>query len=229
MATVTHPTAPADLPAAEWRLHRFTNEAYAEMGRLGLISKEQRVVLIEGLLVAKMNKGPSHVTTVENVVELLKGLAPVGYRVRQEAPIVIPGRDGGRDSTPEPDVVLARGTKATFRVRHPAPDEVALLVEVADHSLYEDRKMLAIYARAGIPRVWIVNLDDATVELYGSPYADADGGLRRAPYRRRGGGPCGVGSGPGPGSHFRCGDLRVSRADDGWERRTNVKRMGTPA
>jgi len=54
-----------------------------------------------------------------------------------------------------------------------------LLVEVADHSLYEDRRMLAVYARAGIPRVWIVNLDDATVEVYWSPHADADGALLR--------------------------------------------------
>ncbi len=129
----------------------------------------------------KMNKGPSHVTTVENVVEQLKGLAPAGYRVRQEAPIVIPGRDGGRDSTPEPDVLLARREQGGgfFRVRHPVPDEVVLLVEVADHSLYEDRKMLAVYARAGIPHVWIVNLDNATVELYWSPYADADGTFYR--------------------------------------------------
>jgi Uma2 family endonuclease len=172
-ASATRPEAPAELPVSAGRLHRLTNEVYAEMGRLGLLRREDRVVLIEGLLVTRRNKGPGHVTAVENVVELLKGLGLAGYRVRQEAPIVLPGGDAGRDSMPEPDVVVARGTKATFKVRHPVPDEIALLVEVADHSIYEDRKMLALYARSGIPQVWIVNLNDHTVEVYWSPYADA--------------------------------------------------------
>jgi Uma2 family endonuclease len=56
---------------------------------------------------------------------------------------------------------------------------VALLVEVADHSLYEDRKMLAVYARAGIPRIWIVSLDQASIEIYWSPHGDADGACYR--------------------------------------------------
>jgi Uma2 family endonuclease len=177
-ASATRAEAPPDLPVAAGRLHRLSIEAYAEMGRLGVLGRGDRVVLIEGLLVEKMNKGPGHVTTLENVVELLRGLAPAGYRVRQESPIVLPGV-AGRDSMPEPDAVLARGTRDTFKARHPSPDEVALIVEVADHSVYEDRKMLALYARAGIPQVWIVNLNDHTVELYWTPEADASGARYR--------------------------------------------------
>jgi Uma2 family endonuclease len=145
---------------------------YQEMGRRGLLTREDRVVLVEGLLVTKMTKGAAHIRVVENVVEILGALGLEGHRVRKEDPIRLRGAGhGGRDSTPEPDVVLARGTKATFRDRLPEAEEVALIVEVADSSLAEDRKMLPVYARAGIPVVWIVNLDDETIEIHSVPFA----------------------------------------------------------
>jgi hypothetical protein len=121
MATATRPAAPTDLPVADSRLHRFTNEAYAEMGRLGLISKEQRVVLIEGLLVTRMNKGPSHVTTVENVVEQLKVIAPAGYRVRQEAPIVIAARTEAATARPNPTWSSPAGPRPLSGCAIPSP------------------------------------------------------------------------------------------------------------
>jgi hypothetical protein len=48
-----------------------------------------------------------------------------------------------------------------------------MLVEVADSSLERDRGKAAIYARAGVPRYWIVNLTERWVEVYGAPSGEA--------------------------------------------------------
>jgi Uma2 family endonuclease len=173
MAMVGHAAEAVELPVAPGRLHRISHEVYREMARLGLITKEDRAVLIEGLVVTKMTKGPAHIRVVENLIEILGDFRLAGHRVRKEDPIVLRGcGPEGRDSEPEPDVVLARGTKATFRDRLPEAAEVALIIEVADTSLAEDRKMLPVYARAGVPIVWIVNLDTETIEVYWDPSAD---------------------------------------------------------
>ena len=68
---------------------------------------------------------------------------------------------------PEPEQVLAD----FYRRRHPGPDDVFLLIEVSDSTLDQDRETkLPAYGRAGIPEVWIVNLNELTVEVYREPH-----------------------------------------------------------
>jgi Uma2 family endonuclease len=75
-----------------------------------------------------------------------------------------------RDSEPEPDVSVVRGRRRDYADRHPGPEDVALLVEVADTSLERDRGWKKrIYAAAGIPCYWIVNLIDGQVEVHAQP------------------------------------------------------------
>jgi Uma2 family endonuclease len=77
-------------------------------------------------------------------------------------PVRIPDYD-----EPEPDISVVRGVRADYRHRIPEAADVALLVEVLDTTLGEDRgKKLSAYARAGIPVHWIVNLVDRQVEVY---------------------------------------------------------------
>ena len=68
----------------------------------------------------------------------------------------------------------SEATIRDYADRHPGPADLALVVEVADSSLREDRKGLARYAWAGIPVAWIVNLNDETVEVYTRPTGPAD-------------------------------------------------------
>jgi Uma2 family endonuclease len=85
--------------------------------------------------------------------------------VRKEDPIRIPDFD-----EPEPDLALVRGSIDAYRTHHPGPRDVELIVEVAESSLKRDRtRKLAIYARAGIPSYWIVNLVSDQVEVYTEP------------------------------------------------------------
>jgi Uma2 family endonuclease len=84
--------------------------------------------------------------------------------LRSEQPITL------SDSEPQPDIVLARGDHTTYRTRHPGPADIGLVVEVADTSLTVDRNDMArIYARAGLPVYWIINVVDRQVEVYTDP------------------------------------------------------------
>ena len=94
-------------------------------------------------------------------------ILPAGrYHAGAAKPVRLPGRD----SEPEPDRCIARGTIRDYADQHPGPDEIALIVEVADSSLADDRKLAAkVYGPAGIPVYWIVNLVDRQVEVYTDP------------------------------------------------------------
>ncbi len=85
--------------------------------------------------------------------------------VAKEEPVRIPAYD-----EPEPDVAIIRGTDADYEHRIPTAADVALLVEVSDSTLVQDRgKRLSAYARGRIPVYWIVNLVNRQVEVYSRP------------------------------------------------------------
>ncbi|MBX6311931.1 MAG: Uma2 family endonuclease, partial [Isosphaeraceae bacterium] len=73
------------------------------------------------------------------------------------------------DSAPEPDLAVIAGDLEDYRDAHPAPEDIALIIEVADSSPPEDRQGLRRYAWAGIPVVWVINLTNETVEVYTEP------------------------------------------------------------
>lgn len=146
------------------RLFRLSVDAYEALVRDGLLGPNERVELLEGVLVAKMTKYPSHSAAASILLERLLQLAPVGWCVRKEDPIRL------ATSMPEPDLALVRGTQAQYRERHPVAAEVAILVEIADSSLRDDQTLKKrMYATAAIPTYWIVNLPARRVEVYTDP------------------------------------------------------------
>ena len=155
------------------QLYRMPLEVYHAIAEHGLLTPRDKVVLLDGLLVKKMTRGAPHILVTQRIVNALNGLALVGWFVRKEEPITLPGKSSGRDSEPEPDVALARGHFEDYPARHPGPDEVVLIVEVASSSLRKDRKNLAVYAHAGIPVTWLVNMPDDTIEVHTGPSGPA--------------------------------------------------------
>jgi Uma2 family endonuclease len=149
-------------PWASPDIYRLTVDEYERMA--GTL-EDDRVELLDGYLVKKMTQKPPHVWTVEATGDFLSRLLPHGWFIREEKPVRIPAFD-----EPEPDLSVIRGSRDEFLMRHPEPNDVALLVEVADSSLDRDRgnKLLA-YAKAGIAVYWIVNLVDRQVEVYTKP------------------------------------------------------------
>jgi Uma2 family endonuclease len=151
-------------------LYRISLDVYREMGEQGLLLPDDRVELLDGLLVKKMTKRPRHTTVTHRIFRRLDSALPAGWYARMEQPIELPGGPAG-DSAPEPDIAVVEGDLEDYATRHPGPAEVALVVEVARDSkaLRRDRQGLKRYAWARIPTVWIVNLTNDTVEVYTEP------------------------------------------------------------
>lgn len=142
----------------------LTVEQYHEMLRAGILENGAPAELLEGWLVRRMTKDPPHTLSVGCTCDALARALGAGWHVRSEGPVTTD------DSEPEPDVSVVRGRRRDYTGRHPGPDDVGLLVEVAAASLERDRGWKKrIYAAALIPAYWIVNLLDRQVEVFTNP------------------------------------------------------------
>jgi Uma2 family endonuclease len=147
---------------------RFTVEEYERMGQVGILGEDDRVELIDGQIVQMTPIGPAHAAAVRALDRRLN--LAVGDRalVSTQLPTVLDDF-----SEPEPDLALLRPPEEAYLRRHPRPEEVLLLIEVADTSGAFDRNVkLPLYARAGIPEYWIVDVAHKMVEVYRSPSED---------------------------------------------------------
>ena len=143
---------------------RFTRDEAARMAELGLI--EGRYELIEGELISKIGQKPPHAYVIEKLTTAFQG------RVRVQLPIRLPDPAGIR-SEPEPDVVLLYQSGPEFLSRHPGPDDIALLIEVADTTLDMDRgPKRKLYASAGIAEYWIIDIQSKRTFVYRRPQSD---------------------------------------------------------
>ncbi len=154
-----------DLDVLPGPLYRMPLEKYEEMVASGLFGPGDHVHLIDGYLVDKMTQNDAHATADELCGQLLDRTIPPGWHVRSAKPI----RLAGHASKPEPDRCVARGGIRDYRHRSPEPQDIGLVVEVADSSLTLDRKLGRIYSAAGIPVYWILNLVDRQLEVYTEP------------------------------------------------------------
>ncbi len=147
-----------------WPVRRFTVAEYHQMIQASVLTENDRVELIEGWIVPKMPHNPPHDSTIDKVQEVLWGSLPPGWRVRVQSAITT------TESEPEPDLVVAPGPASRYAARHPEPQEIALVAEVADSTLSFDRGDKGrSYARAGIVCYWIINLTGRQVEVYTDP------------------------------------------------------------
>ena len=149
---------------------RFTVELYHRLIAAGVFGEDDAVELLEGWIVPKMPRNPRHDATVDLADETLRGRVPAGWRVRGQSAVTT------EDSEPEPDLAVVRGSARDYASRHPGPGDIALVVEVSDTSLARDRSFKGrIYARAGVPVYWVINLQDSVVEIYTDPADDGAG------------------------------------------------------
>ena len=139
------------------------------MIRTGILEPDAPIELLEGWLVKKMIKNPAHRVATRKTRLALERVVGPGWSVDTQEAITT------KDSEPEPDVSVVWGDTTKLIDRHPRPDEVGLLVEIADSSLDRDRgPKRRAYAAAGIPVYWIVNLTDRCVEVFSQPSRQAD-------------------------------------------------------
>lgn len=165
-AIATQPTLlpPDNMGVPIELIWRLSVEQYHAMIQAGILTEDDPVELLEGWLVTKMPKHPKHSAVTQLIQAALTRALLAGWHVRGQEPVTT------EDSEPEPDVVVARGDLRQYLERHPGPQDVALIVEVADSSLQRDRMLKKrLYAAAGIPAYWVVNLPELRIEAYSDP------------------------------------------------------------
>lgn len=153
----------------------FTVEEYHRMAEAGILGADERVELIEGEIVQMAPIGPRHAGCVINLNQLF--VTRVGGRaiVSPQNPVVILPR-----SEPQPDLVLLRPRPVSYSRELPASRDVVLAVEVADTTVRFDRIVKArLYARAGIPDVWLCLAADGVAEVYRGPSPDGYADMTR--------------------------------------------------
>jgi Uma2 family endonuclease len=169
---LTHAAAPPALPppvrpttyGSDPSEYRFSKAQYRRMIDLGVLGPDDPVELLENYLVLKMPRNPPHDGSIDLAGEALRPRLPAGWFARCQQTVDLP------DSDPEPDFAIVRGTARSYLTRHPSVADVGLLIEVADSSRDRDLTDKArIYARAGVPVYWVVNIPDKRVEVHTDP------------------------------------------------------------
>lgn len=149
----------------EPRARRWTRDEYYKMSEMGLF-EGQRVELIDGEIIEMSPMGNPHVVAASLVQrELIRIFGP-SYWIRFGVPLAI-----SAVSEPEPDIAVVKGTPREYK-DHPAT--ALLVVEVSRSSLVLDRKRKAsLYASAGIPDYWVLNLNEQQLEVFREPRPDS--------------------------------------------------------
>ena len=149
-------------------LRKFSIDDYHKMAEAGLFAKNERVELVEGRIYAVIPVGRRHAAIV---AKLIAFFAPLRERtvVWVQNPLQLPPY-----GEPEPDVALLRFRETFYEDEVPKPGDVLLVVEVSDSTLRFDRHVkLPIYAEAGVPEFWIVDLVHNRTEVYREPVGAA--------------------------------------------------------
>lgn len=151
---------------------KFDVRDYYRLAEAGILREDDRVELIEGEIVTMVPIGSAHNGTVTALNYRLMRVAGDRATVMVQGPLRLSG-----DSEPQPDLMLLRPRADFYSGAHPTAADVLLLIEVAQSSLRYDRGVkLPLYARHGVPEVWIVDLANRVVEVHRDPQADGYAG-----------------------------------------------------
>ena len=163
-------TAPAPIPSS--RRKRWNRDEYhrlAEQGWLGTLRWE----LIQGEIVEVMPQSPTHSTGIMRLVLALVPLFGLEF-VRTQLPIVL-----GPLNEPEPDIVVTAGPIADYAIQQPGAEDIRLLVEVSSTTLRDDLSVkAALYAQAGIPEYWVLDLENRRLYVHRNPNASGWGAIQ---------------------------------------------------
>ena len=139
-----------------------------ELRKLEEAFPDKKMELIEGELYDKMGQKPPHAYALGVLMDALTESYGAGY-VRVQQPITLPEED----SEPEPDLVVTHSHRSYYQTRHPQPEDIRLVIEVADSSKAIDLGVKArLYERCGIRQYWVVDVPGRTVIRFRCP----DGG-----------------------------------------------------
>jgi len=138
---------------------------FQKMIETGIFDEDEQIELIDGELIAMAPIGPDHSSKTRRLNRQFSQIVGDLALVDMQNPIVLDDH-----SEPEPDLALLRPSDDFYETANPTAKDVFLLVEVADSSLNYDKKTkIPLYARQGIPEVWLINVPNKQVEIYRNP------------------------------------------------------------
>lgn len=159
--------------AAHWR---FTVQDYHKMAEAGILCEDDPVELIDGEVVEMSPIGDRHIASVNRCARIL-------HRTLPEADVIISIQNPiqlGPHSEPQPDVAVVRFRADFYSGSTAKPEDVLLVIEVADSSLRYDRgTKLPVYAAAGIPEAWLLDLEGEALERHHDPAGGRYGVITR--------------------------------------------------
>jgi len=146
---------------------KLSADQFERMGQTGILGPDARVELIDGEMIEMAPIGSRHAAAVDFLSMHFARMVGDAALVRTQNPLRL-----ADDSEPQPDLMLLRPKADHYRSAHPRPEDVLLLIEVADTTLVFDRETkLPLYAKQGVPEVWILDLDAKRLEIYREPSA----------------------------------------------------------
>jgi hypothetical protein len=149
----------------EARERLFTADEYQRLGEAGILPPDARVELLDGVIVEMTPIGSSHAACVDRLNVRLQRSCGERAIVRVQGPIRL-----NAYSEPQPDLSLLKPRADFYGSAHPGPNDVLLVIEVADASLRFDRDVkMPLYARAGVAEYWLIDVVNDTVEVFGQP------------------------------------------------------------
>ena len=149
----------------------FSLQEYHQLIELGFFSSSPRVELIRGDIFTMAAKGTAHTACCTKLIRELGKLLADKAILRCQDPIFLPSA-----SEPEPDFTIAKNRGDDYLSCHPQPEDILLLIEVADSSLsYDQETKLALYGESNILDYWIFNLLDEQLQTYSQPYQRRNG------------------------------------------------------
>lgn len=150
------------------KAYRISAKTYDSMIEHGILTENDNVELLNGEILDKMPKGTRHTSVTRFITKFFYGSLGDKVVIQVQDPILL-----SDFSEPEPDIVLAKPDENNYTDRHPAPEDILLIVEVSDSTLNFDRNEKgSAYSRAGIVQYLIVNVENGTIEDYRQPAED---------------------------------------------------------
>lgn len=148
-------------------LKRWTVGDYHRLSELGLLDRQERTELIAGQITLMAAKGTPHVTALYLLANILRDRLGNQALIRTQDPIQLDDF-----SEPEPDLVIVRGTVLDYAEQHPRPEDIDLIVEIADSTLKQDCEIKdKLYAQAGIADYWVLAVKSRQLHIFRKPIA----------------------------------------------------------
>lgn len=145
--------------------HRFSVADFYRMAEAGVLRDDHRVELIDGEVTDMMPIGEFHASRVDMLTQFFFRHAAGRCHIRVQNPLRL-----DESTLVQPDLCLLKLNDDFYADSAPTADDAYLVIEVADSSLaFDQKEKLPLYARSGVPEVWIVNVPHRQVEIYRSP------------------------------------------------------------